>query len=107
MKGFIQVNETRVKPKHANKATLARQFCPVCAKLHDFVYRDASEEVQPGNCPECQKQFDDGCFAAVCLTDKRYAFLKGNNKTADLVGKIVPVEVETMNLIQSQINSKK
>jgi hypothetical protein len=107
---MVVTQNNKIAPRHADKATLARQFCPVCGKLHDFVYRHKDDEVVPGNCLECQKQFDDGCFAAVCEMpdgEKKLVFLKPtNNRAADLVGKIVPVTVPVMQKILEQMKAK-
>jgi hypothetical protein len=92
--------------KHALKATLPRQFCAICAKPFDLVYRDKGEQLKKGICPDCKQQLDDGCFVAVgSVDDKRFAFLKPNEKQQDMAGKIVPVDKETMDMIFKQKDS--
>jgi hypothetical protein len=100
--GLVKLRQ-KAAAKHATKATLPRQFCVICAKLFDLVYRDKNEEVKKGICPDCKQQLDDGCFVAVgSVDDKRFAFLMPNEKQKDMAGKIVPVDKETMDLIFKQ-----
>lgn len=113
---LLRNNRKKLRAKAASsgkkiitKGMVDPQPCVICGTIYEK-YR-SGDEPKPENCRSCQGKLNSGQCCVVCkvsadgLYDGRYLFLEPsteNGLAKNLVGKIVPCTVRTMDLLMAK-----